>query len=379
MRRWIMHVDMDAFFASVEQKDNPELSGKPIIVGGNSERSVVATCSYEARKYGVHSAMSMMQAKKLCPNGIIVPVRMDRYKYISSVIMKIFHEVSPVVEQLSIDEAFLDLTGMEHIYQNPRHAGVTVKQRILQETGLTASVGIAPNKFLAKMASDLQKPDGLTIIAHAQAKDFIASFPVTKIFGIGAAAENLLGKYGIQTIDQLAQADQLILQRVFGKNWHSVQLLAQGVDNRPVTPDSLPKSIGREITLTEDLYSFSECCKVLMDLSEQTGFRLRKKGFSGRTLTVKVKFKDFKVHTKSITCENEICYDEEIYKLAVKLFKSVELNKGIRLLGITVSNLIYESPGILGYEEDKKLMQRNKAIDILKCRFGENIIKRGST
>lgn len=373
-----MHVDMDAFFASVEQIDNPQLAGKPVIVGGSSERSVVATCSYEARKYGVHSAMSMVQAKRLCPHGIIVPVRMSRYKYISGIIMKIFRDSSPVVEQLSIDEAFLDITGMEHIYQNPRHAGMTVKQRIFQETRLTASVGIAPNKFLAKMASDLQKPDGLTIITHGQARSFIADFPVTKIFGIGAAAENLLGKYGIQTIGQLAEAEQHILQKVFGKNWHNIQLLAQGIDDRPVVPDALPKSIGREITLAEDIYSLSDCCKILLDLSEQTGFRLRKKGFSGRTLTVKVKFRDFKVHTKSITCESELCCDEEIYKLAVKLLKSIELNNGVRLLGVTVSNLIYDTPCILGYEEDAKLMQRNKAIDNLKSRFGENIIKRGS-
>ncbi len=378
MLRWIMHVDMDAFFASIEQLDNPQLRNLPVIVGGQSERGVVSTCSYEARRYGVHSAMPVAQARKLCPHGIFVPVRMRRYQEISRQVMSIFHEYAPVVEQLSIDEAFLDVSGMERLYGAPEAIGRLIKQRIAETIGLTASVGLAPNKFLAKMASDLQKPDGFTIIRHENAAAFIADFPVTKIFGIGKMAEKALLQYGIATIGQLALAERQILQKVFGKNWHDVQLLAQGIDQRPVHADSVPKSIGRETTFVKDLFSFAECCHALLVLSGQTGFRLRSKGYSGHTLTIKVKFTDFKISTRSITSETDIHFDEDIYRLAVKLLREIDLRRGVRLLGVTVSNLTDGSSGSLAFDEDRRLMQRNTAVDALKKRFGENIIKRGS-
>lgn len=378
MLRWIMHVDMDAFFASVEQLDNPDLRGKPVIVGGQSCRGVVSTCSYEARRYGVHSAMSMAEARKLCPHGEYVPVRMRRYQEVSQKIMSIFHDFTPLVEQLSIDEAFLDVSGMEKLYHNTEEIGWMIKKRIAAETGLTASVGLAPNKFLAKMASDLQKPDGFTIIRHAEAAKFIADFPVTKIFGIGRMAEKSLLQYGIATIGQLAAAENNVLKKVFGKNADSVHRLAQGIDERPVVTESVPKSIGRETTFTQDLFTEEQCRRELLKLSGQTGFRLRSKGYSGHTLTLKVKFTDFRIVTRSITSETDICCDEEIYTLAVKLLHEVDLKKGIRLLGVTVSNLSEGDCGTLGFEEDKKQLQRNEAVDALKKRFGENIIKRGS-
>ena len=378
MLRWIMHVDMDAFFASVEQLDNPDLRGKPVIVGGQSCRGVVSTCSYEARRYGVHSAMSMAEARKLCPNGEYVPVRMRRYQEVSQKIMSIFHDFTPLVEQLSIDEAFLDVSGMEKLYHNTEEIGWLIKKHIAAETGLTASVGLAPNKFLAKMASDLQKPDGFTIIRHAEAAKFIADFPVTKIFGIGRMAEKSLLQYGIATIGQLAAADNNVLKKVFGKNADSVHRLAQGIDDRPVVTESVPKSIGRETTFTQDLFTEEQCRRELLKLSGQTGFRLRSKGYSGHTLTLKVKFTDFRIVTRSITSETDICCDEEIYTLAVKLLRDIDLKKGIRLLGVTVSNLSAGDCGTLGFEEDKKQLQRNEAVDALKKRFGENIIKRGS-
>lgn len=378
MLRWIMHVDMDAFFASVEQLDNPDLRGKPVIVGGQSCRGVVSTCSYEARRYGVHSAMSMAEARKLCPHGEYVPVRMRRYQEVSQKIMSIFHDFTPLVEQLSIDEAFLDVSGMEKLYHNTEEIGWLIKKRIAAETGLTASVGLAPNKFLAKMASDLQKPDGFTIIRHAEAAKFIADFPVTKIFGIGRMAEKSLLQYGIATIGQLAAAEKNVLKKVFGKNADSVHRLAQGIDERPVVTESVPKSIGRETTFTQDLFTEEQCRRELLKLSGQTGFRLRSKGYTGHTLTLKVKFTDFRIVTRSITSETDICCDEEIYALSVKLLYEVDLKKGIRLLGVTVSNLSEGDCGTLGFEEDKKQLQRNEAVDALKKRFGENIIKRGS-
>lgn len=378
MLRWIMHVDMDAFFASVEQLDYPELVGKPVIVGGSSERSVVSTCSYEARKFGVHSAMSIVEARRLCPHGIFVPVRMKRYQEISAEIMNIFSTVSPVVEKLSIDEAFLDISGMENIYGDVRQAALLTKSKILKQTGLTASVGVAPNKFLAKMASDMQKPDGLTIIRHEDVQRIIKNLPVTKIFGIGGVACNSLKNFNINTIGELAVAKESVLQKIFGRNWYTVKKLAEGIDDRPVLPHEQPKSVGREITLTEDIYDIDKCYRVILKLSEQVGFRLRKRGLSGHTVTVKVKYRNFKVHTRSITCENELCFDEDIYKRAVQLLHSIDVSYGVRLLGITVSNLVFEQACSLGFDEDEKLSKRNKAIDVLKMRFGEEIIKRGS-
>ena len=377
MVRWVMHVDMDAFFASVEQLDNPELRGKPIIVGGQSCRGVVSTCSYEARKFGVHSAMPTVEARRLCPHAEFLPGRMWRYKEVSCEIMRIFGEEAPVVEQLSIDEAFLDVTGMERLCGDVRNIGWRIKERIKNEIGLTCSVGLAPNKFLAKMASDLQKPDGFTIITHEKARDFIAPLPVTKIFGIGSAAKNTLLQYGIATIGQLAKADMRIVQKVFGKNADKVQLLAQGLDDRPVVPETAPKSIGRETTFEKDLFTFDECKAAILELSGQTGFRLRKKGYSGRTVTLKVKFKDFKTITRSISSEGDISCDEEIFALAVKLLQGVSYQNGVRLLGVTVSHLQDGSCGTLGFEENTKLIQRNATIDNLKKRFGENIIHRG--
>ena len=375
--RWIMHIDMDAFFASVEQLDNPELKGKPLIVGGQSCRGVVSTCSYEARKFGVHSAMPMVEARRLCPHAEFLPGRMWRYEEVSREIMRIFHEEAPLVEQLSIDEAFLDVSGMERLHKDVRNVGWRIKERIKNEIGLTCSVGLAPNKFLAKMASDLQKPDGFTVITHEKARSFIAPLPVTKIFGIGGAAKQMLAQFGIATIGQLANADRGILQKVFGKNADKVQHLAMGLDDRPVIPETAPKSFGRETTFEKDLYTFEDCKAAILELSGQTGFRLRNKGYSGRTVTLKVKFKDFKIITRSISSEGDISCDEEIFSLAVKLLQDVAYENGVRLLGVTVSNLQDGSCGSLCFEENTKLLQRNAAVDNLKKRFGENIIARG--
>lgn len=368
---------MDAFFASVEQLDNPELRGKPLIVGGLSCRGVVSTCSYEARKFGVHSAMSMMEARRLCPQAEFLPGRMWRYKEVSQQIMGIFQEEAPLVEQLSIDEAFLDVSGMELLAGDILNIGWRIKERIKNEIGLTCSVGLAPNKFLAKLASDLRKPDGFTVIRHEEARSFIAPLPVTKIFGIGSAAKQALQQFGITTIGQLAQADKRIVQKVFGKNADKVQLLAMGLDDRPVVSETAPKSIGRETTFDKDLYTFEECKAALLELSGQTGFRLRNKGYSGRTVTLKIKSSDFKIITRSISGEGDISCDEEIFALAVKLLQEVNYKNGVRLLGVTVSNLSDGRCGSLGFEEDTRLLQRNATVDSLKKRFGEKIIQRG--
>lgn len=376
-KRWIMHVDMDAFFASVEVLDNPDFIGKPVIVGGQSMRGVVSTCSYEARSYGVHSAMPMVQAKRLCPNGIYVTCRMQRYLEISNQIMHIFHEFSPLVEQLSIDEAFLDISGMERLYGSHKQIGFLVKQRIKQEIGLTASVGMAPNKFLAKLASDMEKPNGFTIIEHENARRFIAPLAVDKIFGIGKKAKQILLQFGIERIGQLVDAQENVLKQVFGKNAETVRLLALGIDEREVVSNYEPQSIGREITFEQDLHGFSQCQQALLHLSELVGYRLRSRGYYGHTLTLKIKYAGFKTHTHSITSEIDIFNDEEIYHLAVDLLKQATLAEGVRLLGITISGLSKGESVSLCFENDERKKQRSRLTDDLKRRFGENVIHRG--
>lgn len=376
-KRWIMHVDMDAFFASVEVLDNPDLIGKPVIVGGQSMRGVVSTCSYEARSYGVHSAMPMVQAKRLCPNGIYVTCRMERYLKVSNQIMHIFHEFSPLVEQLSIDEAFLDISGMERLYGSHQQIGFLVKQRIKQEIGLNASVGIAPNKFLAKLASDMEKPNGFTIIEHENARSFIAPLAVDKIFGIGKKAKQILLQFGIERIGQLVDAEENVLKKVFGKNAETVRLLALGIDERRVVSNYEQQSIGREITFEQDLHGYSQCQQALLHLSELVGYRLRSRGYYGHTLTLKIKYSDFKTHSRSITSEIDIFNDEEIYHLAVDLLRQATLADSVRLLGITISGLSKGESMSLCFENDERKKQRSKLTDDLKRRFGENVIHRG--
>jgi DNA polymerase-4 len=378
-QRWIMHVDMDAFYASVEVLDNPKLKGLPVIVGGSSARGVVSTCSYEARRFGVHSAMPLFEAKRLCPHGIFLPVRMARYEEMSARIMAIFRETSPLVEQLSIDEAFLDLTGMEGLggaEAIARH----VQNRIREELKLSASVGLAPNKFLAKLASDMKKPHGFVIIQKDEAASLLAPLPVVKIFGIGRSAKEKLAQFGIDRIGQLAAADEMLLRKVFGVNAGQVKLLAQGLDDRPVVSEDEAKSIGREKTFDYDLTDYFSCREEVLDLSGQAGWRLRRERLAGRTVTLKVKFADFRTITRSSTGDRPVAWDEDIFALAEQMLRKINVKPGVRLLGVTVSSLFRpEDEPVLGFEEDKRLQKRNQAIDALKEKYGESIIKRGIT
>lgn len=379
MQRWVMHVDMDAFYASVEQLDHPEYRGKPVIVGGLSSRSVVSTASYEARAFGVYSAMPIFTAKRLCPHGIFVQNRGKRYAEVSEKIMNIFYETSPLVEQLSIDEAFLDLTGMEAL-GGAQFLAHQVQERIFKDLGLTASVGLAPNKFLAKLASDLKKPHGFVIISQAEAEAMLAPMSVRKIFGIGRQAEAELARFGVTTIGQLAGTDRRVLVKVFGINADTVRELALGRDNRPVQNEYAEKSLGKETTFDEDYQDYQILKAVLLDLVGQVGWRLRHKKLSGRTVTVKVKYADFKTITRSCSVEGTLCWDEEIFKLADDIFRQIDLRKGVRLLGVAISNLLPGGDtGDLGFQETVKLQQRNRAVDALKDKYGEKIIRRGLT
>ena len=376
-QRWIMHVDMDAFYASVEILDNPDLKGLPVIVGGRSARGVVSTCSYEARKFGVHSAMPLFEARRLCPHGVYLPVRPHRYAEMSGKIMAIFRETSPLVEQLSIDEAFLDLTGMERL-GGAETIAHQVQDRIQEELKLSASVGLAPNKFLAKLASDMDKPHGFVKITPGEAEAMLAPMPVTKIFGIGRSAEDKLKQFGIEKIGQLASADVTILRKVFGINAEQVKILARGLDDRPVVNEEEAKSIGKENTFDYDLTDFESCRDEVLDLSGQVGWRLRRENLAGHTVTLKVKFADFHTITRSSTGDRLIAWDEEIFSLAEQMLRKINVKPGVRLLGVSVSNLFRpEDEPVLGFAEDERMQRRNQAIDSLKSKFGENIIKRG--
>lgn len=376
-QRWIMHVDMDAFYASVEILDNPNLKGLPVIVGGRSARGVVSTCSYEARKFGVHSAMPLFEARRLCPHGVYLPVRPHRYAEMSGKIMAIFRETSPLVEQLSIDEAFLDLTGMERL-GGAETIAHQVQDRIQEELKLSASVGLAPNKFLAKLASDMDKPHGFVKITPEEAETMLAPMPVTKIFGIGRSAEDKLKQFGIEKIGQLASADVTILRKVFGINAEQVKRLALGLDDRPVVNEEEAKSIGKENTFDYDLTDFESCRDEVLDLSGQVGWRLRRENLAGHTVTLKVKFADFHTITRSSTGDRLIAWDEDIFSLAEQMLRKINVKPGVRLLGVSVSNLFRpEDEPVLGFAEDERMQRRNQAIDSLKSKFGENIIKRG--
>ena len=299
MDRIIMHVDMDAFFASVEQLDHEEYRGKPLIVGGLGGRGVVSTCSYEARKFGVHSAMPTAKAMKLCPQGIFIRGNYPRYSEVSRQIFDIFEHYSPLIEPLSIDEAFLDISGMEHLMDNPFQYAKKLKHEIKEKTGIVASVGIAPNKFLAKIASDLDKPDGLVVVDKGKVQEFLDPLPVRRIWGVGAKTAMVLERLQIRTIADLRKMTYDVLHKTFGaKTAYHLFMLAQGKDERPVAPRGRAKSIGNEVTFGDDLQNAEDALQVLLELSVKVGWRLRKAGFKAKTIQLKLRTRDFTTYTR---------------------------------------------------------------------------------
>lgn len=340
--RKIIHVDMDAFYASIEQRDNPEYRGRPIAVGGSRERGVVAAASYEARQYGVYSAMPSVTARKKCPQLIFVKPRMEVYKKVSLQIHEVFHQYTDLVEPLSLDEAFLDVTknkkGMEIATEIAREMKVAIKEH----TGLTASAGVSYNKFLAKIASDYNKPDGLFVIKPQQAQEFIDRLPVNKFFGVGKVTADKMHKLGIATGKDLKKWSLRDLTRQFGKAGAFFYNISRGIDNRIVNPDRERKSIGAERTYDHDLMGLQEILFKLKDVEAEMLRRVEKRKQNGRTLTLKVKFEDFEQITRSKSKEHFLS-EQEIHELSVELASAVNYgNKGVRLLGLTLSN--FEQP-----------------------------------
>ncbi|MGQ8338527.1 DNA polymerase IV [Sunxiuqinia sp. A32] len=344
--RKIIHIDMDAFYASVEQRDHPELKGKPVVVGGDHERGVIAAASYEARKFGVRSAMSSILAKRKCPDLIFVKANFENYKKVSRQIRDIFHEYTDLVEPLSLDEAFLDVTLAKKGKPSATLIAKEIKRRIKEETNLTASAGVSYCKFLAKVASDEKKPDGIFVITPDEAAAFIEELEVRKFFGIGKVTAEKLNKQGIYTGADLKLLDQQELVRQFGKAGNYYYHIVRGIDNRPVVPSRERKSLGAERTFGQDYFLLNDLNIQLEKIEDELWRRIERSKSYGRTITLKIKFADFEQITRSKTVDRLIDSRSLIHETAYKLLKAEEpFAKGIRLLGLTVSNFPHEEPG----------------------------------
>jgi len=383
--KFIVHVDMDAFFASCEERDNPSYRGKPVIVGadpaGGSGRGVVSACSYSARKFGVHSAMPISIAYRKCPHGVFLRVDMRKYSRISREIFEILESFTPDIEPISIDEAFLDITGSFHLFGTPVDTCRKIKAGILAETGLTSSVGLAPNKMTAKIASDIDKPDGLVVVAKESLLNFLHPLPVGRLWGVGEKTREAFKNFNIHTIGDLASYDIEKLCNVFGENGRHTWHLANGIDPREVETEDVTKSVSNEYTFGEDTSDIHKVKDTLMFLSEKVSRRLRKDSFKGRTVTLKIRFSDFKTYTRSITLSQatnfaDIIYDEVINKLC-----GFDMDrKRVRLLGVRVSNLLGVASRDSLFDEETPASRKKenlyKALDRILDRFGEGMINR---
>jgi DNA polymerase-4 len=357
IERKIIHIDMDAFYASVEQRDDPGLKGKAVIVGWNSPRGVVCAASYEARGSGVRSAMAMVKARELCPRGVFINPRMERYSEVSRQINACFKEYTDLVEPLSLDEAFLDVTDNKKGIPYASTIARELKERIKGDLGLTASAGVAPNKFIAKIASDMEKPDGLVVVTPEQVEGFLRDLPVGAIHGVGSVTEGRLRQLGIHTIGQLARMPAAGLEAEFGKMGAMLHELANGRDRRPVDPDREHKSIGHETTFERDLVDEEEILAHLRKLAGDVETRLGSCGMRGRTVTLKVKYHDFTLNTRSRTLPLYIEDRESIMADVLPLIRKTDIgSRPVRLVGISISNLsdspLYEQLALFARTEE---------------------------
>ncbi|AEF18125.1 MULTISPECIES: DNA polymerase IV [Thermoanaerobacterium] len=377
MMRKIIHVDMDAFFASIEQHDNPKLRGKPVIVGGLSGRGVVSTCSYEARKYGVHSAMPMYMAKTLCPHGIFLPVRFQRYREVSEKVFDILYEVTDIVEPLSIDEAYLDVTDID---KNPEDIAKEIKEKVHMVTGLTVSAGVSYNKFLAKIASDWNKPDGLMIITEDMVPDILRPLSVSKVYGIGKKSSERLKKIGVEKVDDLLKLSQDELTNIFGKYGKEIYDRIRGIDSRPVETYRETKSIGKETTLKKDTSDADLLLKYLRGFADIVSSELKGERLYCRTVTVKIKTSNFTLHTRSRTLNEYIDSSDDIYSVAEAIFKEAKMTQPVRLIGLSVSNLSATKIKQLSlFDLDvKRNLKIDKILYDVNKKLGGHFVKRGS-
>ncbi len=379
----ILHVDMDAFYASVEQRDRPALRGRPVIVGGLGGRGVVCAASYEARPFGVHSAMPVSTARRLCPQAVFLPTRMGYYAQISRQIREIFLSFTPLVEPLSLDEAFLDVRGCEGLFGTAPESARRIKDRVRAKTGLTASVGVAPNKFLAKLASDHGKPDGLVVVPPDRVAEFLAPLPVGRLWGVGAKGEQRLHALGVRTIGQLAALPERALSDHFGKAGRHLWQLAHGRDDRAVTPDREAKSISTETTFPEDVGDRAALRTWLLDLVDELAGRLRKERVRARTVELKLRSSDFRTRTRSLSLPAATDVTDALWQAMVQLFERSVTDEvlPLRLLGVGASNLARGGlvQGQLFADAERKRGQAlDQTIDAIRARLGSGAIRRGS-
>ena len=374
------HVDIDAFFASVEQLDNPEYKGKPVIVGGQSERGVVSTCSYEARKFGVHSAMPILQAKKLCPSGIFLRCRMDRYHEKSKEVMAIFKDFTPEIKQISVDEAFLNMTGMEKIFGTPKNLALLLKKTIKEKTGLTVSVGCAQNKYIAKIASGRSKPDGLFIVPAGEEIDFMKSLPLKDVWGVGGKTRERLIAAGLTTVDQIFNSSEHLLQSILGNASGSFLFQAVRGELYDVFSDDVKShSISTERTFEHDLFSHAEIDDVMFYLASELMYRIFDEKVKGKTVSVKIRYNDFT--TVSVQSTGAVVNDtQDLFERARELFyKKFDNKTPIRLLGLCIMNIESAIPEVqteLFYsEKNVKKRKIEETMYALTKKEGKNILK----
>ena len=402
MPRSILHLDLDAFYAAVEVLDHPELKGKPVIVGGTENRGVVTAASYEARKFGVRSAMAIALAKRLCPDGIYLPVRMSRYVEMSGRVFDIYGRFTPLVEPLSIDEAFLDISGCERLFGSAEETARKIKEAVLKETGLIVSAGAASNKFIAKIASDVGKPDGLVVVPPGEEQVFLDPLPVSRVWGVGKVIGQELERMGIRTIKDLRRIPKETLVSAFGVHGGQLFALSRGIDDRPVETEREVKSIGHEETYGHDLLHRETMRRELLTLSNRVAQRLRKEGLRGKTITLKVKYADFVQVTRAITLYNATDDGGTIYRCALDLLVETEAGaRPVRLMGVSVSKLskavdhikesrmeqipLFGRPGatattraaLPATPDPAKKERLNRAVDAIREKFGSGRIAHG--
>jgi DNA polymerase-4 len=387
--RTIIHLDLDAFYASVEQLDDPSLEGRPVIVGGTGRRGVVAAASYEARRFGVRSAMPTARARRLCPEGVFLPPRFERYGDLSHRVFEIYRRYTPLVEPLSLDEAFLDVTESRALHGSGRDIALAVKRAVREETGLTVSAGVAEVKMAAKIATDLGKPDGLTVVPEGEVAAFLAPLPVGRLWGVGAVTEKALRRLGIATIGELARFPEAVLSEKFGAPGRHMHALARGEDPRPVVPDEAAKSIGAEDTFDEDLAGLEALWPRLLDQVERVARRLRAAGVRGRTVTLKLKYSDFTLVTRRCTLPEPTDDGRAIADAIRSDLARADLSRPVRLTGVAVSGFEGEGEGgravqggQLGLFEsrpeprpDGRRERLNAALDAIAGRHGEDAVR----
>lgn len=384
MSRTIIHLDMNAFFASVEQQDNPELKGKPIAVVGAGHRTVITTASYEARAFGVKTGMAIWEGKQVCPNLIIVRGDNRKYTRTSAIITSLLREYTPLVEIFSIDEAFMDVTHSQTLFGPARQIALELKQRIRNKLGLTCSIGIAPNKLLAKLASDMQKPDGLTIITADETVEIIDKIPVGDLCGVGKKLQKQLALYfNIHTCGELGRMDEKLLTSKYGIIGKRLKEMGQGLDDSPVVPqeeEEQVKSVGHSMTLPRDIAGQEQIMQRLLQLAEMVGRRARRYNLAGKTVAVQVRLADFYSNfQKQATLAQPVNLSEQIYQAASKLYNSLEINQPVRLLGISLSNLHEQQHQQISlFETDRKKEELTRAMDHINNRFGDFKLTFGS-